>query len=50
MKKILKKEKNLYKYGKDKIEKKIYYPGFFIVGGQKNELWKTWKWRFFKRI
>ena len=38
MDEILKKEKNLYQYGKDKIEKKIYYPGFFIVGGQKNEL------------
>ena len=32
---ILKKEKELYEYGKRKIESKIYYPGFFIVGGVK---------------
>ena len=32
---ILKKEKELYEYGKKKIENKIYYPGFFIVGGVK---------------
>ena len=33
---IFEKEKTLYEYGKKKIEKKIYYPGFFIVAGKKN--------------
>jgi len=32
---ILDKEKNLYDYGKKKIQNQIYYPGFFIVGGIK---------------
>ena len=32
---ILRKEKDLYEYGKKKIQSKIYYPGFFIVGGIK---------------
>ena len=32
---ILKKEKDLYEYGKKKIHNQIYYPGFFIVGGIK---------------
>ena len=34
---ILKKEKELYSYGKTKIDNKIYYPGFFIVTGEKND-------------
>ena len=32
---ILKKEKELYSYGKTKIDNKIYYPGFFIVTGER---------------
>lgn len=33
---ILNKEHELYKYGKKKIQNKIYYPGFFIVVGEKD--------------
>ena len=36
---ILDKGKNLYDYGKKKIQNQIYYPGFFIVGGIKK--WVT---------
>lgn len=36
MSEIFKKEKDLYNYGKKKIDNKIYYPGFFIVIGEKN--------------
>tara|TARA_A100001015_G_scaffold321508_1_gene452636 strand:+ start:2138 stop:2959 length:822 start_codon:yes stop_codon:yes gene_type:complete len=32
---ILNKEKKLYEYAAEKIKNNIYYPGFFIVGGEK---------------
>lgn len=37
LKDIFKKEKELYNYGKNKIDNKVYYPGFFIVTGEKSE-------------
>jgi SAM-dependent methyltransferase len=37
MDQILLEEKNLINYANEKIKKKIYYPGFFIVAGEKND-------------
>ncbi len=36
LKDIFNKEHELYEYGKKKIQNKIYYPGFFIVIGEKD--------------
>ena len=34
---IFNKEKKLYDYAFEKVKNNIYYPGFFIVGGEKNK-------------